>query len=72
MAMITLKEYAQRHGKFLANVRRMAAEGRFKTAVKMGRDWFIDSEEPLQDARVKSGKYVGWRQKYQNRKEQEQ
>lgn len=61
MAMITLKEYAERHGKDNSNLGRMAKQGRFKTAIKMGRDWFIDENEPFVDTRIKSGKYIGWR-----------
>lgn len=63
MAMITLKEYAARHGKLLDSMRRKALDGRFKTAVKIGRDWAIDENEPYEDLRYKHGKYVNWRKK---------
>ena len=64
MAMISLKEYAQRHGKNPTGLRYKAAQGRFKTAVKVGRDWIIDEDEPWEDRRVKNGKYIDWRKKY--------
>lgn len=61
--LITLKEYAQRHGKNPATARQRAGRGAFKTAVKIGRDWFIDDSEVWEDNRLKSGNYVGWRDK---------
>lgn len=61
MAMITLKEYAERHGRDPATFRQKALRGGFKTAQKIGRDWMIDENEPLQDKRVKTGKYIGFR-----------
>ena len=63
MAMITLKEYAERHGKNPVIVRQKAIRGGFQTARKFGRDWIIDEEEPYIDNRVTSGKYVGARHK---------
>ncbi len=61
MAYITLKEYAERHGRNPATMRQSAIRGRFETAKKIGRDWIIDEDEPFTDGRVKSGKYVGAR-----------
>ena len=61
--LISLIEYAEKHGKDPDNVRKKAAAGRFNTARKIGRNWVIDSEEPWQDKRVKSGNYIGWRKK---------
>lgn len=61
--LISLIEYAKKHGKDPDNVRKKAAAGQFKTARKIGRNWVIDSEEPWQDKRVKSGNYIGWRKK---------
>lgn len=51
--LIPLKEYAAAHGFPDNTARKRAARGSFKTAVKMGRDWFIDSEEPWIDNRLK-------------------
>lgn len=59
--LIPLTEYAKRHGKVPANARQLAGRGSFETAQKMGRDWFVDDAEPWPDRRVKSGKYIGWR-----------
>ena len=50
---ITLAEYARRHGRALATVRQKAYRGGFKTARRVGRDWFIDEDEPLVDNRRK-------------------
>lgn len=50
---ITLKEYAERHGRALATVRQKAYRGGFKTARRVGRDWLIDEDEPLVDNRRK-------------------
>lgn len=61
MSMIPLKEYAERLGKNPQVVYQKAARGTFRTARKIGRDWFIDEHEPYQDARVRSGKYIGFR-----------
>jgi len=63
MAMITLREYAERHGKETVSVRQKAQRGGFQTAQKLGRDWIIDEDEPYTDRRVTSGKYAGWRKK---------
>lgn len=59
MAIISLKEYAIRHGKSPVSVRQKALRGNFRTAQKVGRDWVIDENEPYIDERVTSGKYVG-------------
>lgn len=61
MAYISLKEYADMHGRSLDTMRQSAARGRFQTARKIGRNWVIDEAEPLIDGRVKSGQYVDWR-----------
>jgi hypothetical protein len=44
--LISLTEYAQRHGKSEVAARKKAARGGFTTAKKIGRNWIIDSEEP--------------------------
>ena len=63
MAMIPLKEYAERIGKNPVVARHKAQRGGFKTAQKIGRDWFIDENEPYTDNRIKSGDYIGFRDK---------
>lgn len=67
MAVITLKEYAERLGKDPVIVRQKAIRGGFQTAHKFGRDWVIDETEPYEDGRVKSGKYIGWRKGSNNK-----
>lgn len=51
MTMITLTEYAARHGKAAVSVRQMAQRGGLRTARKEGRDWIVDSGEPYPDRR---------------------
>lgn len=60
MAKITLKEYALRHGRSPATVRQKAYRGGFTTVEKIGRDLWIDEDEPYNDERVTSGKYRDW------------
>lgn len=62
--LISLVEYAERHGKNPANARQMAARGSFQTARKIGRNWVIEDTEPWPDRRVKTGEYIGWHEKY--------
>ena len=61
--LIPLTQYAEEHGIAPVTARQRAHRVAFASAVKMGRDWMIDSDEPLVDRRVKSGKYKGWRNK---------
>ena len=65
--LISLVEYAERHGKNPANARQMAARGSFKTARKLGRNWVIEDTEPWPDRRVKTGEYIGWHEKYRKK-----
>ena len=65
--LISLVEYAERHGKNPANARQMAARGSFQTARKIGRDWVIEDTEPWPDRRVKTGEYIGWHEKYRKK-----
>ena len=68
MALITLKEYAERLGKNPLVVYQKARYGSLKTARKLGRDWVIEEDEPYEDKRIKSGKYVDWKYGYQYQK----
>ncbi|MDR1465726.1 MAG: hypothetical protein LBJ11_10585 [Oscillospiraceae bacterium] len=63
IGLIPLKEYAQKNGRDPAVVRQKALRGGFRTAVKLGRDWFIDPEEEYGDNRIRSRKYIGAREK---------
>lgn len=65
--LISLAEYAERHGKCQESARKMAQRGGFQTAQKIGRNWVIDSEEPWPDRRVKNGDYIGWYKKYRKK-----
>ena len=62
MALISLKKYAERHGKAHVTVRQMAQRGNFKSVQKIGNTWIIDENEPYpDDKRVKTGLYINWR-----------
>ena len=71
--LIPLAEYARRKGRLPSAARHMAHRGGFTTAKKMGRDWFVEEEEPWPDRRVTHGKYrdkyAKIRAEYQARKE---
>lgn len=51
--LIPLAEYASMHGKNARTVRQKAESGGFRTAVKIGRNWVIDKNEPYIDLRKK-------------------
>lgn len=59
--LISLAEYAAKHGKAPVSARALAQRGGFQTARKIGRNWLIDDQEPYPDRRVKTGKYKDWR-----------
>ena len=61
--MIPIAEYAKLHGKAVYTVRQKCQRGGFQTARKIGRDWFIDRDEPYTDHRIHTGRYVGQRKK---------
>ena len=63
MALITIKEYAEKNGLQHDNVRHKCQRGSYKTAQKIGRDWLIDENEKDADRRVKNGNYVDARKK---------
>lgn len=50
-ALVPIAEYAKAHGLDPATVRQKALRGGWKTAVKLGRNWFIDPDEPHTDRR---------------------
>jgi len=52
--LIPIAQYAEMHQKAPATVRQKVLRGGFKTAQKIGRDWFIDKNEPYIDLRSKS------------------
>lgn len=51
MALISIAEYAKKHGKDPSTVKQKAARGGFTTAVKIGRNWVVDEDEPYTDRR---------------------
>lgn len=59
--LIPIAQYAERIGLTANAVRRKCLRGTLPGAVKIGRDWLIPADAPYPDSRVKSGKYIGWR-----------
>ena len=57
--LITLKEYAERHGLNAATLRQRILRGGIPEARKQGRDWFVPEDLILTDRRIKSGAYTG-------------
>ncbi len=51
--LISLREYAEAHGRAFRTARQMAETDGFKTAQKIGRNWCIDDAEPYPDRRRK-------------------
>ena len=64
--LFTCKQYAEAAGKSPTSVRHKCERGGYKTAVKIGRDWLIDNNEPDLDGRIKTGNYVGFRRDKKN------
>lgn len=56
--LISLEEYANKIGRSSRGVRRKAQAGNLPGAVKIGRNWLIDSEAEYPDYRIKSRKYI--------------
>jgi hypothetical protein len=56
--LISAKEYAEKNGKRRDAIVDKCRKGSFKTARKIGNFWFIDSDEPYVDNRIKDGLYI--------------
>ena len=56
MSLISLAEYAKKHGRDPATCRQMALRGGFQTARKIGRNWVIEDSEEYPDHRKRGGK----------------
>ena len=50
---ISLSEYAELHGVTADTIRQRVLRGRHTTAIKVGRNWIIDKNEPFTDKRKK-------------------
>lgn len=61
--LISVTEYAEKHGHTRSTVQRKIQAGKLK-AMRIGNAWVIDDAEPWpEDGRIKSGKYIGFRDK---------
>lgn len=55
--LISLAEYAKKHGKEISTVRQLCLRGNLPTAQKIGHYWVVEEDTPYPDHRIKSGKY---------------
>lgn len=61
--LISVAEYAELHGRDRSTAKRKIQAGKLK-ATRIGRSWAIDDAEPWpEDSRIKTGKYIGFREK---------
>lgn len=67
MSLITLKDYAARHGLNAATLRQRILRGGIPEAQKLGRDWFVPEDLELTDHRIKTGEFTGYYDKYGRR-----
>lgn len=51
--LVPIAQYASIHGLNPATVRQKCIRGGWQTAIKIGRDWFINPDEPHTDLRRK-------------------
>lgn len=58
---LTLIEYSEKVGRAISSVRRWIPRSNSKTAVKIGRDWFISADKSYIGGRIKTGKCGNWR-----------
>ena len=67
---MTIKEASERWGISIRYVNILCHNGKIPDAQKLGTIWAIpsDTERPIQDKRLKSGKYKDWRKKYMKNK----
>lgn len=59
--LISIAEYAAMHDITADAVKKKCLRGGYMTARKIGRNWVIDKDEPHNDNRIKSGKYINRR-----------
>ena len=68
MDYMTISDAAAKWGISSRRVQILCASGRISGAERLGRSWAIpkDAEKPG-DARIKSGRYIGFSQKYRSK-----
>lgn len=64
--MMSIAEYAKKHGVASSTVRQKCLRGYVPEAVKIGSYWVIPEDAPYIDHRIKEGKYLGRRKKLRN------
>lgn len=70
MDYMTISDAAAKWGISSRRVQTLCASGRISGAERLGRSWAIpkDAQKP-DDARIKSGKYIGFSGKYRKKRE---
>lgn len=61
--LLLISEYAKLKGVSEVAVRQKIHRGYLPEAQKIGKVWFIPEDAEYIDGRIKSGKYIGWREK---------
>ena len=69
MDYMTIAEAAEKWGISSRRVQILCASGRVSGTERLGRSWAIPKEaEKPGDARIKSGRYIGFSQKYRSKR----
>lgn len=73
MEYISIAQAAEKWGLSRRRVLTLCSQGRIPGVTRLGTIWMIpnDAEKPA-DARIKSGKYIGYSAKYRNHDDSEQ
>lgn len=61
--MISLAEYAEKHGLSPVSVRHKCQRGNVPGAIKIGRNWCVPEDAPYEDHRIVTGRYAGEKRK---------
>lgn len=63
---VSVADYARQHGYSDRGIHvgKLCRQGKIEGAVMLGNRWLIPADTVIPDHRVKSGKYVGWRDKF--------
>ena len=68
MDYMTIAEASEKWAISARRIQTLCASGRIDGAERLGRNWIVPktAEKPA-DARIKSGKYIGFSEKYRNK-----
>lgn len=69
--LVPLAEFARQNGRTDSIARKKCRKGQFETAIKIGKSWFVSPDQEWRDDRVKSGKYIGYRERFKKHEKPE-